>query len=100
MKLVNMLQAYLFLDGVPCVPQAGVVIRAVKDQSIFKIPLGIFAHLGKERWGGGTWDVQVDIGATHESAQSYLVCVDKEQDEEDQFSQEDDQQNDEELKKG
>lgn len=32
-------------------------------------------------------------------AWSYLVSVDKEQDEEDEFGQEDDQQNDEKLKK-
>lgn len=54
--LMLMCVTYLSLYGVPCIPQAGVVIRAVQHQPFFQVPSGVFAHLGKQRCRGGSWD--------------------------------------------
>lgn len=60
----------LSLDIVPCITQPSVVISVVQDEAFGQVLFGVLTH---------------------------LVGVDKEEDQENEFSQEDDQQNDEEA---
>lgn len=93
---------YLSLYGVPCILQAGIVIRAVQNQPLFQVLSGIFTHLSKTEVNHGIWRTcrhNTRHSLLFMKADLHLVGVDEEEDEENELCQEDGQQNDEKLKK-